>query len=70
MTPHGGGPGETPDHPPDCLKCRFFSVSWDARFPRSCSVFGIKSREMPSLEVYRATGKHCPSFELNPRLKT
>jgi hypothetical protein len=58
-----------PAGPPNCLRCRHFRVSWDARFPRACRVFEIKSRELPSLEVYRATGTHCPSFELSPKLK-
>jgi hypothetical protein len=49
---------------PDCLKCVHFKVSWDPHFPRSCLVFGIKSRNLPSIEVYRATGSHCPSFTL------
>jgi hypothetical protein len=49
---------------PDCLKCAYFKVSWDPAFPRSCAVFGIKSRNIPSIEVFRATGSHCPSFRV------
>ena len=59
-----------PGGPPNCLKCGHFRISWDPRFPRACRVFEIKSRELPSVEVYRATGTHCPSFELSPKLKT
>ena len=58
-----------PDRPPDCLKCIHFSVSWDPAFPRSCRIFGIKSRDLPSISVYRATGNHCPSFQLSPRIR-
>ncbi|MDR1429805.1 MAG: hypothetical protein LBI85_05900 [Spirochaetaceae bacterium] len=47
---------------PDCLKCLHFYVTWDAAFPRGCAVFGVKSRNLPSVEVYKATGRHCPSF--------
>ncbi|MFW5747715.1 MAG: hypothetical protein ACOCX6_02840, partial [bacterium] len=54
---------------PNCLKCRYFSVSWDSRYPRSCAVFGIKSKRLPSLEVFRATGRHCPAFEKSPKIK-
>jgi hypothetical protein len=25
-------------------------------------LFGIKSLQLPSVEVFRATGQHCPSF--------
>lgn len=59
----------TPDRAPDCLKCAHFKVSWDPRFPRSCSVFGIKCAGYPSTEVFRATGKHCPAFSLKAGLK-
>jgi hypothetical protein len=58
-----------PGSPPNCLKCRHFHVSWDPAFPRACRVFEIKSRELPCLEVYKATGTHCPSFELSLKLK-
>ncbi|MDR1249372.1 MAG: hypothetical protein LBK63_08735 [Treponema sp.] len=47
---------------PDCRKCGHFKITWEPAFPRSCLVFGIKSRNYPSIEVYRATGRHCPSF--------
>jgi hypothetical protein len=47
---------------PNCLKCAFFKVSWDPQFPYSCEIFSIKSRLMPSLEVFRAAGGNCPSF--------
>ncbi|WP_041623619.1 hypothetical protein [Spirochaeta thermophila] len=54
---------------PYCPACRHFRVSWDPRFPRACTVFGIKSRELPSLEVLRATGRACPVFEESPRIR-
>jgi hypothetical protein len=58
-----------PDHAPNCLKCLHFRVTWDPAFPRSCEVFGVKSQRLPSIEVFYATGRHCPSFELKPGLK-
>lgn len=54
---------------PNCLKCLHFRITWDAAFPRSCLVFGVKTQRMPSMEVFLATGKHCPAFELKPGLK-
>lgn len=61
-----GMEGQKSDKPraPDCLKCVYFKVTWEPAFPRSCTVFGIKSRNIPSVEVFRATGAHCPSFRL------
>ncbi|MDC7241920.1 MAG: hypothetical protein PQJ50_16315 [Spirochaetales bacterium] len=52
-----------PDRSPDCLKCEYFFVTWDTAFPRGCRIFGIKSRQLPSLEVKKATGRHCPGFK-------
>ena len=54
---------------PDCLKCRHFHVSWDPAAPRACDVFGIRCRQLPSYEVFAATGHQCPCFELKPGLK-
>jgi hypothetical protein len=54
---------------PDCLKCAYFRVSWDPAFPRLCTVFGIKTKHLPSIEVFQATGHHCPSFLLKKGLK-
>jgi hypothetical protein len=55
---------------PDCLQCTHFRVSWDPDFPRACTVFGIKSRKLPSHVVFEATGRHCPVFERSPRIKS
>jgi hypothetical protein len=54
---------------PDCLKCLYFRVTWDPRLPRACDVFGIRCRQMPSAEVFAATGHQCPAFSLKPGLK-
>ena len=54
---------------PNCLQCSHFHVSWDPHFPRACRVFGVKSRRLPSLEVFASTGRHCPAFERSPRVR-
>jgi hypothetical protein len=54
---------------PNCLKCAFFKITWDPSFPRACEVFGIKSANIPSAEVFAATGRHCPAFKLKEGLK-
>ncbi|MDR1868785.1 MAG: hypothetical protein LBQ82_02235 [Treponema sp.] len=58
-----------PSRPPNCLKCAFFKVTWDPMFPRSCDIFSIKCANLPSQEVFRATGANCPSFRLKEGLK-
>ena len=54
---------------PNCLKCAHFKVTWDLVFPRSCELFSIKCVNLPSAEVYRAQGAHCPSFRQKEGLK-
>jgi hypothetical protein len=53
-----------PSHLPNCLKCAYYKVSWDPALPHSCEIFSIKSRLMPSLEVFRSAGSNCPTFRL------
>ncbi|MCL2380866.1 MAG: hypothetical protein FWC64_04655 [Treponema sp.] len=54
---------DSPSRPPNCLVCRYFKVTWEPAFPRSCMLFGIKCRTLPSMEVFLSTGRHCFSFE-------
>ncbi|GHV42503.1 hypothetical protein AGMMS50268_15900 [Spirochaetia bacterium] len=54
---------------PDCIKCIHFKITWETSFPRSCALFGIKCRNLPSVEVFRATGQHCPSFQQKESIK-
>ncbi|ORC30249.1 hypothetical protein B4O97_18545 [Marispirochaeta aestuarii] len=60
---------DSPAKAPNCLKCIYFEVSWDPAFPRSCRLFGVKSKDLPSHAVYRANGRHCPAFRKNPKIK-
>ncbi|MDR2447956.1 MAG: hypothetical protein LBD58_11840 [Treponema sp.] len=51
----------------DCRKCSYFKITWEPAFPHACLVFDIKSRNFPSLEVFQATGRQCPSFQEKER---
>lgn len=53
-------------HRIDCLKCKNFKTTWNPKFPRACTVFGFKGKELPSATVFRVTGKPCPSFDPVP----
>ena len=55
--------------PPNCIRCTHFKVSWDPVMPHSCVAFSIKSRLMPSVEVFRAAGGVCPFFREKEGLK-
>lgn len=46
----------------DCSKCQFYYVTWDPRFPKGCKAFGFKTREIPSLSVFRSSGQPCLRF--------
>jgi len=54
----------------NCLKCEHFKITWNNNFPRACTVFEIKTKNMPSVDVFYATGQKCPSFKLKDGLKT
>lgn len=32
-------------------------------------MFGVQTAALPSQEVFLATGKHCPQFTENPKIK-
>jgi hypothetical protein len=52
----------------DCMKCRYFYVTWDTNFPRGCKAYGFKSQTMPSLTVLSSSGLPCLHFE--PKVKS
>lgn len=51
----------------NCHKCEYFFVTWEPRFPYGCSNMGFKSKILPSLEVFKASGEPCRAFELKKR---
>ncbi len=51
----------------NCIKCKHYFVTWDARFPRGCSLFGFKGAMMPSVTVLQATGAPCKNFVAKPQ---
>lgn len=46
----------------DCFKCRHFYITWDQNNPRGCRYFGFKTRLIPSIAVFRSSGKRCQAF--------
>jgi hypothetical protein len=47
----------------DCMKCCYFYVTWDPKFPKGCKAYGFKSQTMPSLTVLSSSGLPCLQFE-------
>jgi hypothetical protein len=50
----------------NCLKCKHYFVTWDARYPRGCKLFGFRGAKMPSITVYESTGEQCKNFISRP----
>lgn len=46
----------------NCLKCEYFYVTWDARFPRGCKAYDFKTRHMPSFVVFQSSGMPCMRY--------
>jgi len=47
----------------NCLKCKYYLVTWDSQRPRGCKYFGFKGKELPSVVVKRNSGQECHAFE-------
>ncbi|MCX8043917.1 MAG: uracil-DNA glycosylase [Desulfobacterota bacterium] len=50
-----------------CHRCRFFYITYDARYPYGCRALGFKSRHLPMEEVYRSSGIPCLYFKKKER---
>lgn len=46
----------------NCIKCNYFYITWDSKFPKACKLYGFKGKNYPSLTVFQATGKQCEHF--------
>ncbi|WP_022668493.1 hypothetical protein [Desulfospira joergensenii] len=47
----------------DCFKCRFFYVTWEPEHPNGCRAMGFKTKQLPSMVVFQASGKPCSYFK-------
>ena len=47
----------------ECRKCKHFFITWDPKHPNGCKAFGIKTKRIPSAEVYLTSGKECLKFQ-------
>ena len=56
--------------PIDCRKCKYFKVTWERNSPYACTVFGFKTKNMPSRDVFLSSGKECLKFEAKPKKNT
>ena len=47
----------------NCMTCKYYYVTWDPNFPKGCKAFGFKTRNLPSIEVKKASGEDCLKYE-------
>ncbi|MBF4693224.1 uracil-DNA glycosylase [Fusibacter ferrireducens] len=53
----------------DCRKCKYYYVTWDPNNPHGCRQFGFKSKQIPSVVVFKSSGNPCIGFELKIKSK-
>jgi hypothetical protein len=56
----------TSEKPVNCRLCRHFFVTWDQHHPQGCRLYGVKSRQAPSMIVRESTGAPCQFWEPRP----
>ena len=47
----------------NCIKCVHYFVTWDNRFPNGCKSMDFKSKNLPSVEVFNASGLKCQFYK-------
>jgi hypothetical protein len=53
-------------HSISCRECRYYLVTWDRSFPHGCRAHKFKSKKLPALEVFEASGLQCLLFAARP----
>jgi len=53
----------------NCMQCKHYQNTWDKYAPRGCKVYGLKSKQMPSVLVKAESGNDCMSYEQNDHFK-
>tara|TARA_B100000686_G_C16723731_1_gene936542 strand:+ start:1097 stop:1297 length:201 start_codon:yes stop_codon:yes gene_type:complete len=46
----------------NCVNCNHFYITYTPNFPYGCKAFGIRSKNIPYLEVRRISGTDCALF--------
>jgi hypothetical protein len=47
----------------NCRACKFYYVTWDPKNPMGCRAYGFKSKQLPSIVVFKSTGERCNAFQ-------
>jgi len=54
----------------DCMKCKYFFITWEPAAPKGCKAFGFKTKMLPSSMVLQSSGKPCMHFEPKQKLQS
>ena len=47
----------------NCIKCRYYQITWDVENPYGCLKFRFKTRLNPADYIRKVSGDDCHSFE-------
>ncbi len=45
-----------------CTKCKNYYITWDKNYPHGCRAMNFKSKEIPSVVVFKNSGFQCQLF--------
>lgn len=54
---------------PNCMKCKYYFITFDQHAPKGCKAYNIKSKQLPSMIVKQASGGECLGFSAKPEKK-
>lgn len=50
-----------------CNNCKHYFITFDAKAPKGCKAYNIKSAQLPSQIVKMASGQECMGFSEKPK---
>lgn len=57
-------------HRINCRICIHFRVTWDPNRPFGCTLYNVKSKQVPSIVVLNSSGEKCKGFTPRNKLKS
>lgn len=51
---------------PNCIRCRYYYITWEPKAPKGCRAHGFKSADFPHNIVIKSSGIPCQLFEPKP----
>ncbi|PCJ17307.1 MAG: uracil-DNA glycosylase [Candidatus Cloacimonadota bacterium] len=48
----------------NCIKCKYYKVTWEPERPHACTLFSFKSKIIPMYVVRKSGGQQCQGYIL------